>query len=150
MSVRFTAGGILRLLLPDGQFAYGVMLGVRPYMAFYKDLAVGEELTSFEQDPLFIIAVHNSAYSKGRWGSIVSRAPKESLPSIPSFFRQDVLNRADCVIVDADGKQTVVSPVECVGLERSAVWSAEHIEARIEDIYAERPNRFVESMRVKQ
>ncbi|MGQ5640794.1 MULTISPECIES: hypothetical protein [unclassified Streptomyces] len=119
-------------------------------MAFYEDLTMdAEKLTSFDQDPLFVVAVHKTAYSTGRWGAIIGRAPKDALPPIPVFFRQNVLNPADCVIVDADGSETKVAPEECVGLERSAVWSAEHIEKRIADHYAERPNQFVESMKVK-
>ncbi|MFH9083693.1 hypothetical protein [Streptomyces sp. NPDC017673] len=136
--------------LPDGRGAYGVMLTTRPYMAFYEDTAVvADKPISFEKGPLFIVAVHASAYSTGRWGPIVGRVLKGSLPSAPAFFRQNVLNLADCVVVDAGGLETKVAPEACVGLERSAVWSAEHIESRIADQYAGRPNVFVESMKVK-
>ncbi|MDB5159690.1 MAG: hypothetical protein JWR50_4397, partial [Mucilaginibacter sp.] len=127
MSVRFAAGSVLRVPIPGGRLACGVMLATRPYMAFFDDRQVNaEKLTGFEGSPLFIVAVHNSSYSTGRWGASLGHLPKDSLPPIPYFFRQNVLRPSDCVIVDSDGNTQTAAPEDCLKLERSAVWSAEH------------------------
>lgn len=149
MAIRFTVGGSLRFSTSENNTAYGVMLNVRPYMAFYRESSVDEAAGQSSDDPMFIVAVHNSAYSKGRWGDFVGKVPSASLPAIPPFFRQNAMNSYDCTISYVDGTQNKASPLECVGLERSAVWEATHIESRIDDFYAGRPNEFVESSKVK-
>lgn len=150
MTVRFSPGGVLRVPVMEGRSACAVMLGVRPYVAFFSD-EQEDRLTDAgipEGDPLFVVAVHNKAYSRDRWGSVLRRVAPDALPEIPHFFRQNVLNPEDCQITDAIGGVRKATPEECVGLERSAVWDAEHIEQRISDLYAGRPNPFVESMKV--
>ncbi|MGP3923606.1 hypothetical protein [Streptomyces sp. 8N616] len=152
MAVRFTVGGVLEIPLSGGRVAYGEMLATRPYLAFFAGgPATGEKgaQEALQHEPLFIVAVHKSAYSQGRWGSFVHRAPKDELPAVPEFFRQNAMNLADCQITDALGNTRPATPQQCVHLERSAVWEAEHIESRLEDHYAGRPNAFVESLRVK-
>jgi hypothetical protein len=151
MAVRFTPGSIFRIQVSDTKVAYGVMLATRPYIAFYSDLPpeVESGRRGFDEAPLFVVAVHKNAYSAGRWGSPISRMGKDFLPPIPFFFRQDVINPANCEIVDHDGNSRPVTPKECVGLERSAVWSAEHVEKRLLDHYEGRENAFLESMKVK-
>ncbi|MFF5981431.1 hypothetical protein ACFY78_21530 [Streptomyces olindensis] len=151
MTVRFSPGGVLRVPAGGARSAYALMLGVRPYVAFFADEQI--ELVGFpgvpEMNPLFVIAVHNKAYSRGRWGPILHRINTDALPDVPSFFRQNVLNFQDCGITDAFGQVRQATPEECIGLERSAVWEAEHVEQRISDLYSGRPNLFVESMKVK-
>ncbi|WLW52620.1 hypothetical protein [Streptomyces sp. YU58] len=150
--MRFQVGAVLRVPLLSAEPAFGLMLSVRPYMAFY----VGDEAayqaemrTGFTVSPLFVVAVHNSAYSSGQWGNVLYRVVPKMLPEIPVFFRQNIMNAADCEIVDSGGGVRKASPDECISLERSAVWSAEHVEARLRDHFAGRPNAFVESMKVK-
>lgn len=159
MTVRFTAGTVLRLPLPSGRTAFGVMLQARPYMAFYAaeagdqadQAATGVDAQALaKQTPMFIVAVHRSAYSTGRWGNPIGRIPSAELPPTPEFFRQDVVHPANCVILDAEEENTrKATPQECVGLERNAVWEAEHVESRLDDAYDGRPNPFVESLKVK-
>jgi hypothetical protein len=57
-------------------------------------------------------------------------------------------NKADCMIIEP-GRRVAATPSECIGLEPEAIWSAGHIESRIADAYAGRPNMFVESLRLK-
>jgi hypothetical protein len=153
-TVRFTAGSILRVLPSSGRVAYAVMLEPRPFMAFYAADAEAETPPDpaqlAKQSPLFVVAVYKSAYSTGGWGTPVGRLPADALPPIPDTFRQDALNPANCVIVDASEENVrKATPQECVGLERNAVWEASHIESRLDDAYAGRPNAFVESLKVK-
>jgi hypothetical protein len=149
MAVRFTPGAVLRLPLPDGKPAYAVMLATFPYLAFYADdpgLAEGHAPAG---EPIFTVAVQRKAYSTDGWGKVAFRLPPESLPPIPPFFRQDAMRPEQCEIVDASGGSRPATPAECAGLERSAVWGAVHVESRIRDHLAGRPNAFAESMKLK-
>jgi hypothetical protein len=151
LAIRFTLGSIFRIQVPVDKFAYGVMLVTRPYMAFYSDVPAGVESgrRGFDGESLFVVAVHKSAYSDGRWGSPIFRVARDFLPPVPLFFRQDVINLENCEIVDHEGSTRQAEPTECVGLERSAVWSAEHVETRLLDHYEGRKNAFLASMDVK-
>lgn len=149
MAVRFTVGGVLKVSTPEGNSAWAVMLEQRPYMAFYRPDALDPGTGEIRQEPIFIVAVYRAAYSRGRWGEVITRVPRESLPARPPVFRQDIMNPSDCTIDYPDGSSKPVSPSDCVGLEKNAVWDDEHIESRIDDFYAHRPNVFVEDLRVK-
>jgi hypothetical protein len=144
---RFTPGNAFKVPVSGDRVAYGVMLDTRPYFAFYSELP--SESESHVETPLFFAAVHKSAYSTDRWGVPVLRLPKSSLPAIPPFFLQDVLNPAQCEIVDHHGNSRNARPEDCVNLERSAVWEGEHIEQRLLDHYEGRENDDLESMKVK-
>lgn len=152
MTVRFRAGGVLEISLNEGGPGYGLMLSRFPYHAFYLAKSIDKAARARRPPaghPLFIVSVHRSAYSTGRWGAVLYQVTDGDLPSIPLFFRQNVMNPRDCEIVDAAGNSMPATPEECVGLERSAVWSAEHIEERLIDYAAGRPNQYVRSMAVK-
>jgi len=149
MPIQFTPGGVVQIPLSDGKIAYGVMLSKFPYWAFYP------QTTEFGEDgaalgaPIFVVAVTKAAYSRGRWGKITMRLPESALPAIPLFVRQDSMRPSHCITVDANGNETPISVEEAKAFERSAVWAAEHIEDRLEDHYAGRPNKWAESLRVK-
>ncbi|XVU20913.1 hypothetical protein ACQPZJ_26975 [Actinoplanes sp. CA-054009] len=141
------------LLVPAGRFrVLAVMADRSPYVAFY---ACRGEFDDFDikdfdaGDPLFVIAVMRSAYSSGRWGHSLGRLPETAVPTVPPVFRQEIGSGA-CSIIDP-GRSTRLSvpKEECVGLEREAVWSAQHIESRLSDHHEGRPNIFVESLKVQ-
>lgn len=149
MAIDFQPGALFRI--PIGEdFGYGMMLSEFPYMAFYgKDFDFVESDNAL-RDPLFVAMVIKGAFSTGRWGMPIRVLPASAIPRIPLFFRQSVTNKRDCTIVDHEARRTVkATPQECIGLEREAVWSPEHIEARFEDYYADRPNIYAESLKPK-
>lgn len=149
MTVRFTVGGVLKVSTPEGNSAWAVMLEERPYMAFYRPDALDPGTGEIRQEPIFTVAVYRAAYSRGRWGEIIGRVPRSSLPTRPPVFRQDIINPSDCTIYYPDGSSESVSPGDCVNLEKNAVWDDAHIESRIDDLYADRPNIWVDDLRVK-
>ncbi|GAA5014831.1 hypothetical protein [Actinopolymorpha pittospori] len=149
MAVRFSAGGVLRVPLADDRFAYAVMLEVFPYIAFYPAASALNDQRPPGESPLFILMVERGAYSRDGWGPILFRLDKKDLPSIPLFFWQDVVDPNQCTLVDPLGNEREVSPAECIDLERVAVWAADHVEGRLEDYYAGRPNVTAESLRVE-
>src|SRR5690348_9199902 len=96
---RFTAGGVLAIALADGRRAYAVMLRDFPHLAFYSDKLGLEGLEALLPSPLFIVPVMRKAYSTGRWGKILNRLAESALPEIPLYFRQNVMDLEDCVLV---------------------------------------------------
>jgi hypothetical protein len=119
-------------------------------MAFYGKHAEFGEIGDARPDPLFVVMVIKGAFSAGRWGKPIHLLPESAIPRIPLFFTQSVTNRRDCTIVDHEARRKVrATPQECIGLEREAVWSPEHVEARLEDYCAGRPNIYAESLKPK-
>jgi hypothetical protein len=147
--VQFAPGAMFRVPVGTDDFAYAVMHGRSPYVAFYaKDVALDEDGAPVGE-PMFVTLVAKSAYATGGWGKPIRRLPESKLPPLPRFFWQDVTNKSNCKIVEPGVRRTTVSPRDCVGLEPEAIWSGHHIASRIEDTYAGRPNKFAESLQVK-
>ncbi|MBK0867696.1 hypothetical protein INP57_12820 [Saccharopolyspora sp. HNM0986] len=149
--ISFSPGKLFEVPAGDDDHAFGLMLEKSPYWAFYNRQANFDEAGRPTDDPMFIVAVAKSAYSSGKWGEPIRQLPNQALPPIPRFFRQDPIS-GNCDIFDPSGgsdEGTSATPEDCIGLERYAVWSAEHVVSRIADTYAGRPNSFAESMRVK-
>jgi hypothetical protein len=149
MRVQFTPGALFRISAGQ-EFAYALMLAESPYIAFYP------AHTSFEADgeptsqPLFVVAVTREAYSTGKWGKPVRILSPGKVIPIPRFFWQNVTSKGACRILDPAAHRTfTASPDECIGLEREAVWDDVHIESRIIDAYAGRPNIWAESLKVR-
>lgn len=143
-------GDIVRIDFDAGQHTYGLLLA-DPYVAVYDLPGAGDppEPTGLLGRPiLFILAVHDRALARD-W-PVVGRVPPGSpLPAVPEFFLQDMFNPQSCKIIDVEGNLRQVPPEECVGLERAAVWEAEHVAERIRDYYAGRPNPHLESMKLQ-
>jgi Immunity protein 26 len=127
------------------------MLWQRPFIAVYdrrsqRQLSDDEIVTG---RVLFVVAVFDRAYAGGRW-PIVGHVPLEEADiPIPDRFMQDLFQPGECQIIDRFGRSRPARPEECVGLERAAVWEAEHVEERIRDHYAGRPNVHLEYMAVR-
>ncbi|WP_156365697.1 hypothetical protein [Nocardiopsis sp. NRRL B-16309] len=147
--MKFSPGSLFKIKVGGDEYAYALMLAEFPYVAFYgKDVSI-DDAGALEGSPMFVVAVEKSAYAAHGWGEFLHRIPKGNLPGIPRFFWQSPVRKNDCKIVEPIKHRVPAKPSECIGLEAEAVWSFEHIESRIIDSYAGRPNHFVESLRVK-
>jgi hypothetical protein len=92
----------------------------------------------------FRVGVHKSAWSDGRWTRIGKvDPPPEILAPVPTFIR-DRLNGQFSIYLLGDIRPA--SREECVGLERCAIWEPEHVEDRLRDHFAGRPNKWVQLM----
>ncbi len=149
LAVSFASGGVLKVPLAGERSAYAVMLASFPYFAFYSMDTEMNGGDGPDKAPLFIVAVQKNAYSSGHWGKILFRLNESHLPPVPPFFRQNAMRLTDCDIVEPTGVVRKATPDECIGLERNAVWAANHVESRLDDHYANRPNAFLESIRLK-
>jgi Domain of unknown function (DUF4259) len=146
----FEPGVLLRVDLDDRWHSYARMLARSPNFAFY-DCRVStppvDVLSIVSRPVLFVLAVNERA-SSGHWLKI-GQVPLEMAPvPIPNRFMQDIGTDA-CQIVDEAFNTRSATPEECVGLERVAVWDPEHVEERLRDHYAGRPNAHLTYMKVR-
>ena len=150
---RFEPGAVLRVGLDDGTHTYARMLSHSPYLAVY-DARRSDDDIDVEQvvrsPVLFVVAVSAAAYRSGRWRRVGWVPPLAGAVEIPKFFMQDIFDPQQCQVVDHLGGQRAATPPECVGLERLAVWAAEHIEERVRDHYENRPNAHLEAMKLRR
>jgi len=145
-------GDIVRIGLGDGRHTYGQLL-TDPYVAVYDCPTTGEDPDTAEvvgKPILFIVSVYDQAIGRRGW-PVVGQAPPGSPDiAVPDQFMQDVANPANLRIIDVNGNVRPATYDECAGLERCAVWEAEHVAERIRDQYAGRPNVYLEHMKLRR
>jgi hypothetical protein len=147
-----TVGAIVKIELGDGYHSYARILDKANY-AFY-NLRTNEEISDLNyiisKQILFIIAVYDDVVTKGRWLKIGKLPIEDSLQILPYKYIQDKQKPGSFELYNSNtGKSEPASKEECKGLECAAVWEANHIEERIRDHFAGRPNIWVEKMRIK-
>jgi hypothetical protein len=146
---RRKVGAFVKIRLDRRWHSYARILDEAVF-AFY-DSRADKELSIDEicsKPILFKIPVMNSAVTRGRWKIIGYLSLEPELKELPKFFIQDELDPAKFFIYHK-GEAYPVTREECEGLEREAVWDAEHVEDRLRDYYKGVPNRIVESLKIK-
>jgi len=143
-------GDIVAIDLGDDTLAFGRVLE-EPLLAFY-DLRMPTTETPDLQEIvtrpiLWRLWVMNHAVTRGRWKVLGSIPLEEPLKREPTFFKQDPISGA--VTLYRSQTEYPSSAEECEQLERAAVWEPEHVEDRLRDHFDGRPNKWVESLRVK-
>ena len=95
---------------------------------------------------LFRIWVMRKALTCGQWPRIGRVDVPAELTSRPWFFKQDPISKA--LSLTRTGAEEIPATLESIaGLECAAVWSANHVEDRLRDHFAGRPNKWVKSSR---
>lgn len=145
-------GTVLELSLGDGTFAYGLVIGELEVAFFdlHATAPVADVDAIVARPVLFALTVYKNVFTTGRWRAVGTVDPEEHAAAAPAKFMQDLGDPRKCKIVDADFNTRPATPDECVGLERVAVWAGEHIEERLRDHFAGRPNPHAEHMKVKR
>jgi len=143
-------GDVVRIPLSSGCFGFGWVLR-NPLMAFF-DLCLDEPLPPLcevvARPVAFKLWVMNYAVTKGLWPVIGrSELPPEQLV-VPRLFKVDLMS-GSLSTTSGGGEERPATREECEGLERAAVWDPEHVVSRLEDYFAGRPNKWVESLRLK-
>lgn len=145
----FVPGTIVKIQLQDRLFAYGRLLEF-PFVAFYDFRTIGYKSTLAEivkKPVMFILAVHKSVLTN--W-EIVGNFPLEDHLLRPiRRFSQSLADFRKCTIYDNQGNSRNSTPEECVGLERDSVWEDQALVERLLDFFFERPNRWVETTKVR-
>lgn len=148
----------MRIPLSTGDVAVGRELN-SPAVAFYD--ARGwptdeQDVASLLQGskPLFVAWVDDKPLRERRWPEVdlVPLTEEERVRPIP-FFKQDRLSgkltRYWSDPTTSTSHEVPITLDEAKTLEPAAVWSAEHIEERLADLFAGRPNRWVEVLAPK-
>lgn len=146
--VRVRKGDIVQINLDDGSMAFGRVLH-EPLMAFYdiKSSSLPTLNNIATSKVLFKVWVMKSAITSARWKVIGNLPLENDLEKSPVFFRQDAITKK--YYLYQDGLEKPASKAECEGLERAAVWDPVHIEDRLSDYFAKKPNKWVESLSAK-
>jgi hypothetical protein len=147
---KWSRGFIVTVPLGDGSFAFGQMLTQPEYAFFDLRATVKVDPKSIVSYPvLFRLWVMRLAHSTGRWTKTGTAPIPESLSKSVYRFCQDPMDPSS-IRLHKDGIEgPPVSVSDCTGLERAAVWDASHVEDRLRDHFARRPNKWVESMKVR-
>jgi hypothetical protein len=146
-----TIGAIVQVSLGDGTHSYAITLPDADYAFFDCKCSTDLEVKEIISRPvLFRVAVYKSAVTKGRWQKVgkVPALPPELAQPMPKFI-QDALC-PDRFTIYLAGKTKPATLEECEGLERCAVWEAEHVEDRLRDHYAGVPNKWVRSLQINR
>ncbi|MFI8962637.1 immunity 26/phosphotriesterase HocA family protein [Streptomyces sp. NPDC053493] len=142
-------GTYLRIPLPDGSYGYGRVL-TDAYTGFYdyRTTEPSDDLDDIDGRPL-LFAQSVRLRDGDRWEPIGSRPLTGEAARPVVRFVQDLADFRTCLIFDSEGAERPATPEECVGLERSAVWDARHIERRLLDTFLGLPNQDEVNARVR-
>jgi immunity protein 26 of polymorphic toxin system len=148
---QWTNGAVVRIPLGPDAFGFGQMLESPEYAFFDFQSALAVSVEAVVAHPiLFRLWVMKTAHSGGRWTKIGTAPLSEALKMKVFRFNQDPIQPTQIRLTIHGCDGPLVSPSECDGLERAAVWDAEHVEDRLRDHFAGRPNKWVESMKIRR
>lgn len=153
-SARRTPGQFVEIELGDGFKAFGRVLR-EPLFAFYDYLTPADTAPALsvlaEQPVAFRLMVMNHAVTRGRWRVFGALPLTPELLTSPDFFKQDPLSGRLSIYNDELGLdyERSASRAECEPLERAAIWDPAHVEERLRDYFANRSNRWVQSLKLQ-
>jgi hypothetical protein len=153
--VRRTEGSIVKIPLGGGKAAYGLVLR-EPLVAFfdgeYEEGDVPEPEALLDTPVAFRLMVMNHAVTQGRWPVVARISVPDPLKTPPPFCNQDGATGRLFIYHEieplAPHYERDATPEECRGLETAAVWDPEHVEDRLRDHFAGRPNIWMEQLRI--
>jgi hypothetical protein len=150
--VRRREGDVLKIALGDGRHSYAQVSG-DPLVVFFEGAFTDDlPLSRVPHLPvLFRIWVHDDAIKKGVWPVIGNQPLTPENEAEPFFYKQDDMTGALSLYhstFDQTGWERPSSATECAGLECAAVWDAEHVEDRLRDHYAARPNKWLQTLTI--
>lgn len=147
-----TIGAVVRIDLGNGYYCFARILEHSTF-AFYDYLSKEKEteISLIISKPiLFILAVYNDIITHGRWEKIGKYELEKELLTLPLEFIQDPINLSKFSLYNPNtGEMIDAKKEDCYGLECAAVWDAEHVEDRIRDHYAGKPNIWLEQLKIK-
>lgn len=138
-------GAVYALPLNDGSFAFGQVCCGGDFAVF--DLKSQKPISAEEvikSEVAFRVPVARDAAKEGGWKRI-GDAPLRGKLAERAKYRHQPVGSAQ-VFVYSNGVSTPADPEEVQGLETLATWFSMHVEQRIQDHFAGRPNAFVESL----
>jgi hypothetical protein len=149
---RRVVGDIVAVPMGDGRFGLAWVLA-EPLMAFLEYVAQSADAVAavepWGKPVAFRVWVMNRAVTDGLWPVVAHNEVPAQLATPPLFFKQDPLSGA-LSTTRGGFEEWPASPDEVRGLERAAVWTPKQVVERLEDHFAGRPNKWVETLRFKK
>lgn len=145
-------GQVVKVDLGERKYALAIVLR-EPLISFF-DREFSELDGSMRIDNLptaFTLMVMNNAVTSGRWEVIGHEEVPERLRVPPKFCKKDDISGNLSIYHEIENLsphyERPAHPGECEGLEPAAVWEAKHVEDRLRDYFARRPNEWVEQLK---
>ena len=145
----WTPGNIVEIELP-GAWAYAKVVRF-PLMAFYAPRTERIADISKLQAECFSYRIWVMKYAIGKKGwPLIGSLPVSADESADLwFFKKDPLSGRITKYRDSTSEEIPATLADCTALECAAVWDPAHVESRLRDEFAGRPNMCVESMKAK-
>ena len=145
----WTSGNIVEIDL-GGTWAYGQAI-TYPLMGFYpaREKRLSDLASLKKEDFAFRIWVMKYAIGKNGWPIVGRLEVTSDEKAEPWFFKKDLVSGKLTRYRDSTGKEIAATLAECAALECAAVWDPKHVESRLADQFAGRPNKWFEAMRPK-
>jgi len=90
-------------------------------------------------------------FKADKWEIVGKVEVHESVNELPSFFIWDqIAKKYEIYNYEGDYKPIPSNYEECKDLECAASWDSMHIESRLEDFFAGRPNKWLEDTRPRR
>jgi hypothetical protein len=145
-------GALVKINLQEKKIVFGRLLKNRIAIYDFIFLDSGEipNIDLIINNPIiFYCSIYNDVITKGVFEIIgFKELAEEEIEKIPPKFTQDMVDINKCIIYLYDGREFIVNPKDCEGLERSSVWEAEGLVKRIQDHYTGKKNFHVEYQKV--
>jgi len=135
-------GRLFKIKLSNGKAAFALALDF-PEFAFFNcfnpDATIQEILKS---DVLWRLWVMKHVLKEPCWQhmTVVADIPKNLQQATPRFKKDQISGQYTVYI---DGVESPATKEQCIGLESAAVWSALHLQDRLQDHVADMPNKWV-------
>ena len=153
-------GRVLRIPLGDGYVGWGRQLrGVQVEFYARFDVVEGADNVTLREvvggERAFALSVMDSAFRASSGWELLDVVPlsRDEEAETYRFFKQDSVSGALSIYwVAPDGSwgEDEAAAEQCADLERAAVWSPSHVEDRLRDHRAGRPNKWTESLAPKK
>lgn len=142
-------GSLLRISLGDGTDAFARVLLNSQVAVYAHRVSQGDAPPPglLGSKPLWKLTVMKSALTSGRWQVVDVRPLEPELASPVEYFMRDRLTGRFSIYRSSDGYTRDSTFEECMGLEAAAAWEAEHVEDRLRDYFAGRPNAWAEQLK---
>lgn len=146
--VRRKLGDLVVIPLGEGMNSFARVI-MEPLIAFYnlRTSDIPSPETIIESPVAFAICVMNRAVTHGIW-PVVGHVPlSEELLVEPLFFKEDPISGSLSTYRDSSAEEIPTTWEQCKHLECAAVWDPEHVVDRLNDYFAGRPNKWIESLK---
>jgi hypothetical protein len=143
-------GSLLRIDLGDGTAVFVRVLANSQVAIYSYRHPDGERLmlpVVYGSPRLWTLTVMKSALTTGRWPVVDHRPLESDLTQPVEYFMRDRKSGEFSIYRSNDGHMRPSTYAECQGLEAAAVWEPEHVESRLRDHFAGRPNTWEEQLK---